>query len=343
MHTLLLSVVPLIASIPPSAAGGATWRTEIAFEAAEKFGGCAIGELDPSKPGNEIAVVAGSGNIYIVGREGDGWSAVTVPAPAGEMIQCAIGDADPARPGNELVVVGMEEGGEESGGAGAAYVLFRDESGAWQSERAFVDRALIHGVAVGEGEVFVAGYSGEAHRIAREGESWAVDRIAPLPGAGKSVAVHEGAVYVACTDGTVLRVEKQGGSWNSASADEREAGRSRLGSSPLGVVVSDDDGVFSLLGSGGPVELFRDSNKLRGAVLADLDPSAPGLEAATAGYSGRLVVLYRREGGYDARTLLIDTQKFHHVAAGELGGGEGHELAACGYSGRLYVLSCVPD
>lgn len=339
MHAALALLAPLFAQ--PTFAGDTWWRTEVAFETGDKFGGCAIGDVDPQHPGNEIAVVAGSGAITVVGRTEGGWTCATIPAPAGEMIQCAIGDADPERPGNELVVVGMASGGEESGGPGVALLVFKDADGSWKSERIFHDEALVHGVAIGAGEVFVAGFSRQAHRVARESGKWKSERIAPLPGDGKSVAVHEGAVYVACTDGTLLRIARDGDAWTSSAADERPAGRARLGTSPLGVVVSDDDGVLSLLGSGGRVELFKDTAKLRGAVMADLDPSAPGLEAATAGYSGRLVVLYRREGGYEARPLFVDLHKFHHVAAGDLTEGPGLELAACGYAGRLYVLSCM--
>ncbi len=44
----------------------ASWGATIAFEAGQKLGGCAVGDLDATKPGNEILAVASTGEIYLV-------------------------------------------------------------------------------------------------------------------------------------------------------------------------------------------------------------------------------------------------------------------------------------
>ncbi len=59
MHALLLPLASLLLPALPPEAGDATWRTEIAFETSDKLGGCAIGDLDPTRAGNEVAIVSG--------------------------------------------------------------------------------------------------------------------------------------------------------------------------------------------------------------------------------------------------------------------------------------------
>ena len=111
----------------------ASWGATIAYEAGQKLGGCAVGDIDPSHPGNEILAVAASGDVFVVRHDAQGWHGEVVAKASGEMIGCAIGDADPARPGLEAVVGGMQSGGEESGGKGAAHLLYLDDAG-WQLE-----------------------------------------------------------------------------------------------------------------------------------------------------------------------------------------------------------------
>ena len=126
-----------------------SWGATIAFEAGQKLGGCAVGDVDPAHPGNEILAVAASGDVYVVRHDAEGWHGEVVATAGGEMIGCAIGDADPARPGLEAVVGGMRAGGEDSGGMGAAHLLYRGDDG-WHLEPIFEDAALVHGVCIGD-------------------------------------------------------------------------------------------------------------------------------------------------------------------------------------------------
>jgi hypothetical protein len=335
----LVALVPVVlwactASPPP----GGPWKSEIALEAGKKLGGCAVGDLDPRHPGNEIVAVAGDGSVYLAWRDGNAWKNEVIYRAGGEMIQCAIGDVNPERPGNELIVVGMEKGGEEEGGAGAAHVVYRDEDG-WKGELVFRDKALIHGVCAAEGGAVMVGFSRMAHRLTRNAGAWKVEPMGPLPADGKAALAFGDAVVVACNNGWLGGFEPTDHGWKTVDMDKRPAGRSRLGSDGKRAIVADDDGTLSIAGPDGSTEIYRDSAKLRGAVLADLDPSRPGLEAATAGYSMKVTLLHRDGEKWVPRTLYEDTAGFHHLAAGDVDGRPGLELVACGYSGKLVVLT----
>jgi len=87
-------------------------------------------------------------------------------------------------------------------------------------------------------------------------------------------------------------------------------------------------------------ELLRDTDRLRGTVLADLDPRIPGSEAATAGYSRRATVLGREDGAWTAPATFEDEAGFHHATSARIEG-LGPTLFVCGYSGRLLAFRPV--
>jgi hypothetical protein len=145
---------------------------------------------------------------------------------------------------------------------------------------------------------------------------------------------------VACNAGTVVNVRKTGTSWRREVLDQAEAGQSRIGTDGRRLLVARDDGALGLIGEEGRTDIHQEGQKLRGAVLADLDPAAPGVEAATAGYEGTITVLYPSGGKWRAETVFRDKGRFHHLVAGELlAAGKGPELAGCGYSRRLTVVA----
>jgi len=88
--------------------------------------------------------------------------------------------------------------------------------------------------------------------------------------------------------------------------------------------------------------LDHQGDKLRGAVLADLDPQVPGPEVATVGYERRLTILHREGERWKPTPVLRESEKFHGLAAGDLDGDGDQELVACGYSGRLIVIDRHP-
>jgi hypothetical protein len=345
MLAFALSSLALAVPVSPASPHTAT----IAFEVADALGGCAVADVDPGANGREIVVTSRKGVVFVISRGADGaYSSEVVFRSPGEMIQVAAGDADPRRPGDEIVVVGMAEGPEDDAGPGAAHVIYKD-GGAWKSAKIFENGALVHGVGIGDAGVFVTGYDRKVHLLrARPDGRFETVSSAALPGNGKAALAVDGGAWIACTDGSLVKatVDPAEGRLEAAVIDRRASGRSRLGTDGPRVIVSDDDGTLSLVDRDGKrTEIFQEGlgEKLRGAVLADLDPASPGLEAATTGYSGRVWILYPRSGApagrFEPRLLFRDRAGFHHAAAGDLDGRPGDELVVCGLAGRVIVFS----
>ncbi len=344
------SLVPLVLSLAPGLATSQTerpWFSEVIMTAPAKLGGCAVGDLDPDHPGDEVASVCENGQVFLsFGTAAGPWISAVIAELPGEPIQCAIGDAYPERPGHELLVVGMMAGKEGDGGMGAAYVISRVE-GRWTAELVYEDTALIHAGTIADvvvdragAEIVVAGFSKHARVLSFDAGAdeagWQVVASSPLPGPAKSLVPFARGVAVACADGSLIYLEH---GTVSDELDRAPAGQARLGVAGERLIVARDDGKLALVDARGErVEIHSAAGKLRGAVLADLDPEHPGLEAATAGYDRKLTVLYEDDGRWSARTIYTDTDRFHHLAAGELDAeSPGLELVACGYSGRLIL------
>jgi hypothetical protein len=319
----------------------AGWTTSVVLDAGEKLGGLAIGDADPNRVGTEIVVVSASGAVRVLSRKGDAWSAEIVFQAPGEMVQVAIGDVVSPTPGPAIAAVGMLKGGEDDGGTGAAWLVQRVGT-EWRATRLMRSKALLHGVCIHEGNVFAAGYDGRLWRLTfRDGE-WRHDELFELPGAGKALLSTPRGVVIACTDGSLVLARRDGDAYEAEVLDRRSAGRARIGRAGEQLVVADDDGVLSIVEGGARSELHRAADKLRGAVLADLVPAWPGLEAATAGYDRTVTVLRETDGAWTGEVVLRDDERFHHLAAGDLGTRPGLDLAACGYSGRVYVIERLP-
>ncbi|HLU39255.1 MAG TPA: hypothetical protein VK081_07705 [Planctomycetota bacterium] len=327
---------------PATAQRGTTWMAEVALDAGVKLSGCAVGDLLPEHPGDEIVAVGADGAVHVVWRERGRWrSAVAVRHP-GELVQVAVGDVDPRHPGPEIVAVGMAEGSEDDGGRGAAIVVRRDGDG-WRSSPWTAD-ALVHAVTVTGGVALVAGFDHAVHRLRVADGAVTGERVARLPAAAKGMVVLHGVAFVACTDGSVVRVDPgRADPGATAAVDLRgPAGYARIGTDGERLLVAGDDGALTLLVRSGEgwarTELFRDAAKLRGAVLADLDPTRPGIEAATAGYSNKVTLLRERNGRWRGEVLLEDEAPLHSLACGDVDGRPGLELVACGFAGKVHVL-----
>jgi hypothetical protein len=308
----------------------------LVLEVADALGGCGVGDVDPARGGNEIVVTSSKGPVFVVQRAEAGWQHEVAFHAPGEMIQVAVGDALPAHPGDEIVAVGMREG-PEGDGPGAVHVIWREGS-AWKSTLAFEGEALIHGVAVGEGDVWVAGYDRAVHLLRAKSGGFEHVASAALPGNGKNALAVPGGVVVACTDGSLVQAKLEGPALAVTVLDRRESGRARLGTDGTRLVVADDDGTLSLVSGSRRETIHTETGKLRGAVLADLDPDAPGIEAATTGYSGRVTLLRERDGRFVASLLFADRAGFHHAVAGDVDGVPGPELVVCGLAGRVLVF-----
>ncbi|MGA0060932.1 MAG: hypothetical protein ACO3RU_15235, partial [Planctomycetota bacterium] len=200
--------------------GESGWERVVVASTGVKLGGCAVGDLDPTHEGPEIAAVAEDGSVHVFWRDADGWHATVAARFGGEMIQCAIGDADLDHPGLELVVVGMQEGPETDDGPGAAHLL-QWEDGAFVHVPLLVDDALLHAACVLEGEVFVAGYTKRVHRLQRREGGFKSSVVVDLPGAAKCMVPFGGGLAVACTDGSVVHVTSDARGSHATILDQR--------------------------------------------------------------------------------------------------------------------------
>ncbi len=316
-----------------------SWNQETAYEGSTKLGGCTVGDLDPDRPGQEIAVVAGNGDVILVFLDQGEWQSETVDHLPGEMIQCAAGNLLPDHPGDELITVGIAQGGEDDGGPGSAWVFFKTSSG-WQRQKAFEDSALLHAVCMGPpGTAFVAGYSHKVHRLERGPDGWAAGWSADLAGPAKGAAWSQDGLAICDANGR-LNIFDEGGQAIPHRA-AFPAPQARIARDGARVLVCDNGGDLRLLNSPTsiPEVIHHESDRLRGAVFADLLAESPGLECATAGYRGDVTLVYRHsKGEWHAEPVGHDSDRFHHLATGVLPG-RGISLVGCGYSGRVTVVS----
>jgi hypothetical protein len=320
------------------------WSVDVVLETGVVTGGCAVGDLDPEHPGDEIVTVARDGAVTCIWRADDGWQHEVVHRGAGEYIQVAIGDAVAAVPGNEIVAVGVAQGAERDDVPGIATVLHRAADGRWSAETAFAATALQHGACAVDGAVFVTGYDRRVHRLLRSDAGWRAEPVAELPGDGKGALATPWGVLVTSTDGSLVRVRQTDGGWRADVVDHRPSPRSRVGTDGQQVITSDNDGTLSLLTPGDTipwprVEIHREFDLLRGAVLAPLGDGDDHATAATAGYERKVTLLQRVDGRWWSRLLYRDADRLHHLASGEVDGRPGVDLVACGFSGRVLVLS----
>ena len=334
------------------------WWQEIAAELGTKLGGCTLGDLDTAFPGQEIGVVAGDGRVYCLRRERGGWVQEEVAHLPGEQIQCLACDLLPDHPGDELVSVGVAEGSEAGGGAGAAWVHWK-EAGQWHSEQLLTDTALLHAVAFGDvdprhegDELILAGFSGRVHILRRGDGELVSESFGTLPGNAKGAAVGLGGVVLACDDGSLCVMRRAQSGWQLEILEKFPSPLARVSARQGRALVCANDGRLRLLDEQGVQAIPVSSEALRGAVLVDLDPDLAGEELATAGYDGRLRVVALREATADDPRLGIrigdrvvqitqvgsDDDRLHHLACGPVAG-LGMCLVACGYSGRVIVVS----
>ncbi len=339
---------PLLAGC--TSVGAPSWTQETLYAGETKLGGCAVADLDPEVPGEEVAAVDSEGRILILycGKK-PVRSTVAADLP-GELIQCAVGNLIPDHDGDELVAVGVAQGGEDDGGRGVAVCLTRTEEG-WQTETIIEDEKLFHAVAIGDAdpdregnELVVAGYSKTVYVLHRAGTEWQKQLIGTIPGAAKGAAIANGWIYIACADGSLVGFHREGGEYSGSTLAHVDDALARITARGKNVLVSANDGILRLYQDGNfseAKEILRSSDRLRGAVIADISRVHDGMELATAGYDGTVQVLGQttdsrgNPAGYTAQYLAgSDTEKLHHLAFGELPD-RGNVLVSCGYSGNI--------
>ncbi len=350
-------IVALLAGTLSSRAMAEPWKCQILMQSEHGMGGAAIGDLDPESPGNEVAVVNDAGEVWLVRRVNGEWKPERIYAGKGELIMCAIGDVDSGHPGNELVGVGMVEGPESREGPGQVVMIWKDGD-TWSSRAIFQDDHMIHGVAVGDvsarhegNEVIAAGFNHRVQLLHQNGTTWehetiyvandrlkiamAADIISERPGLEVVVTGSDGRPQV-LWEGTL--------GWHHQTIYVDRLGQSRVAAGKGGILIGGDGGKVTLANhKGGRWEadlLGRDTAKIRGVVLGDVDPTSPGEEAYACGYSGNVTQFVRTSGDYwRSRLLYSDGRPLHYLLAGEFDPVHpGPELITCGHGGRLVEI-----
>ncbi len=342
---LLLPALLVFACSSPDGGTG-TQKHVVLIQGAGKLGGCGIGELDERSSGPEIATVGSDGRVHVCRQEDGGWTAEVVDEVPGEQIQLALGPVGPKGLA-ALVSVGVEQGGEDDGGSGIAWMLWR-EQGLWQRRVLLRDSALLHAAAVGDvdsgapgNEVVLAGFTRRVHLVTLGLAGPESRVIGSLPGNAKGLALGLGGILVACDDGSLVRFERpgkgsQGETWNSEVLVRHEQPLARLSAVDDRALYCGNDGVLRLWRAGASAELYRSSDRLRGAVFVGEGRNDRGnaWAFASAGYD-HTVRLHSEPPSPTNMTALADTDKLHHLAAGEIDGEP--VLVSCGYSGNLVL------
>ncbi|MEZ5978628.1 MAG: hypothetical protein R3F34_10450 [Planctomycetota bacterium] len=322
----------------------------VVLDARTKLGGVALGDVYPELPGLEIVAVAVDGRVFVVRNERGRWrNEIAFQAP-GELIQVACGDLLPDHPGDEILAVGMAEGDEDSGGPGAAWMAARERGRGFVAVELLRPSALQHAAVVGDFvpshpglEGISAGFDRTVHLFLVDDDlSFEHREVAELDGPGKGACLQGDDAVVACADGKLVRVRRDdGGDFDTEVLASGPAGFARPASSGDDLLVACDDGALLWLRADGVSEVaYRSEAKLRGAFLGDLDAAHPGVEAATAGYDGRIVLVRRSGTGFASVDLATADSAFHHLVGGDvLPDRPGPELVVVGYSGEIRVLS----
>jgi len=198
----------------------------------------------------------------------------------------------------------------------------------------------VHGVAIRDGVLYLTGFDEQLHALTRQSGDWlgpstalgtpAKALVASAQIAGQPTA----GALVACTNGEVQLVPRGSSGHGRRVLDRRGFGRARVDSRDGMFAVADDDGTLSL----GDGAVFKDTDKLRGAVIAELDPETPGFELACAGYSGNVTVLTRQGSTWVPQVVHREPDRIHHLTRADLDGDGIDELVAASYSGNLLVI-----
>jgi hypothetical protein len=333
------------------------WKADVLLESDHGLGGTAVGDLDPDSPGNEVVTVNSVGEAWMVQRASSGWRPTCIHKGPGELIMCAIGDVDPRHPGQEFVGVGMVEGTESSTGPGQVLVIHREPDG-WVATRVFEDDHMLHGVAIGDvsarspgNEIIACGFSHRVTLLRFDQGSWRPETIYVGNDRMKIVAVadvlpdRDGLEVLACgSDGNVVVLWEGKLGWQHQVVFSDPIGQSRVAAGDLGVLIGGDLGKVTLATRRDRQWehefITRDTGKMRGVAIADIDDDVPGSELYACGYSRNVTQLTRDEQGFWRSRIVFTAEKsLHHLVAGDVDPTHpGDELVTCGHGGRLIVL-----
>ena len=346
----------------------ASYAIATALDSDVRVNGVDTGDLDPTVPGDEIVAVDLLGRVHVLTREGDGFRHDEIAATGGELVQVAVGDLIPSIPGDEIVAVGAESGTEDDVGPGAVRIYHRSSDGGWE-ETTYLAPSLVHAIAIGPmrrgdpASLVCAGFFqqaliGSMSPAGNGGVSLTMAALdLPRVGNAKGLVLTGMGFAMACDDGQTVEFVATDSGYSHRSPVPHGSPLARIAYDPeVGVLVYNNDGflrVFPLGDRPSSKVLERAKQRLRGAVLVDIDPNNQGKEACSVGYDGfvRIVGLNRVETkqldlpgqpvseGWDGdlRYVARDSAKLHHLAAANIDG-LGTCLVSCGYSGDVLLI-----
>jgi len=276
------------------------------------LGGLAHGDIDPRVPGSELYTGSQKGHLYQVvvhpsSRLVD--NRLIVALPGREIHTIVAGDLDPAVEGAELYVFTVPGG------------LFRV-------------------TPTGPDGTFEV-----KHLMDLQGRVRDAVVLPARPGAPAEVATVSRAGRL-----EILRFGPRGAEWSQVHATAMGMGRIALRpirdpGDPLVLYTTLDDGRIlrheRTSGDAWTTETIYLGPQGPRGVVAGFFGSDPGVETvAIYGYSHRIELLTRADGGWRAETIFEDVDQGHWLAVAEVEGRNGtQEIVASGFAGRIVMLS----
>jgi hypothetical protein len=252
----------------------------------------------------------------------------------------------------------MVRGEESLNGPGQVVVIHKDGD-KWIAAQIFQDSHMIHGVAVGDvssrfagNEIIACGFNHRVTLIAFDGDEWCPQVIYVGNDRMKIAAIadvlpdREGLeVVVSGSDGNVVVLWESRLGWQHEIAYSDPVGQSRVACGEPGILIGGDKGKVTLAqrrdGRWMAEVLARDSAKIRGVAIADVDDEIAGSELYACGYSQNVTQLIQdADGCWRSKVIFTANRPLHHLVAGEIDEAHpGLELVTCGHGGRLIALT----
>ncbi len=355
--------------------GISQWDAEILWADNIMIGGITIGDLDPTRKGNEVVAVDTNGKVVLVHKTPTGtWETEELWQGEGQLLTPVIGDFYPGHDGNELIVVGMAIGNESEGGAGQATMIY-GSADTWNSAVMFIAPDLLHGAAVGDldptqdgNEVVVMSFGYDVFMLTWNGTGsgpgdWSVTLMWHGDGKVRKGVIddidpnHPGnELVVVDKSGNCTMITGSGTTWNATSlwTDPGTPGLARVAVGDADptyagkeiIVGGDSNNVGIIRRTGNSWDgnvIFTDSDKIRGVAVGDVDPTSTGNEILVFSYSKRVTMLTGSGDTWKSRVLFTDTGRSHDLTIGECDPDHaGLEIVFVGYSNNITMLGVSP-
>lgn len=286
------------------------WLNQLVHHAPSGLSAVAIGDADPSVPGNDLVVGTGGGQVLVISRITDKDIGVRLiyqaEAPIGDL---AVHDLMTTSPGEETMVL------SEDGKVAVLWPVPEKFERGFLSQIVFQDLDRLRDVLVGPygpqqqiGAV-VVGSSGHVTRLHSVGNAWRV------------VSLYQNPEPLA----------------RIAGGDIDPSSRARE------LIIADDAGLITLLhqsaGEYIPQAIRKEKKALRGLVVGEFDPAVLGQEFAVFGYDMEVAVFSRKTPEYERIVRHKDSDRGHWLIACRRKPEDSRDsLISVGYSGKVTLI-----